>query len=326
MGSGRYIRRYQPDTRNRRQSDTPGTQAAKTAAQATATGTGTRASVLPKYNANLPAGGRLQEFTFTPYNANAQQQKQSARVPMTIQYGAQAQAQTQPERRVPAYNLVQPTAEQQRQQVGLPATQPMDGRYPLPYERLQAQQQAAPYGLPTGGRLPGYNAAPQIQPQSIGYTGEMRAQRTTGPVPFSAMDISYKIPYTDYTRYSPGVSATGVIGNTLRDAIPAVGNAAEEARFRANYYKSLSNTRDKAKTTISGPGDPFYDAVERNRLNRGAPTVGPGQEVSALPTGGGGGGGGGYGGGGGGYGGGGGGGAYNQQSAPWWYGLVNWRL
>lgn len=274
---------------------------------------------MPKYNANLPPGGRLPEFTYTPYNAAPQK---NTRVPMTIQYGAQPQQN----RITPAYNLVQPTAEQKRQKVGLPATQPMDGRYPLPYERLQAQQNAAPYGLPVGGRLPGYNAAPQIQPQSIGYTGEMRAQRTTGPVPLSAMDISYKIPYTDYMRYSPGVSATGVIGTTLRDAIPAVGNAAEEARVRANYYKSLSNTIEKSRTTISGQGDTTYDAVERNRLNRGAPTVSPWQEVTAQPTGGGGGGGGypypsGYGGGGGG-----GGGGYNQQSAPWWYGLVNWRL
>lgn len=318
MGSGKWIRMYQQDTQNRRKSEPTGTQPTKTTAQATATGTGTRTSVLPKYNANLPDGGRLQEFTFTPYNAP---QKQT-RVPMTIN------GQSVPtDRRVPAYNLVQPTAEQQRRQVGLPATQPMDGRYPLPYERLQAQQQAAPYGLPVGGRLPGYNAAPQIQPQDIGYTGEMRAQRTSGPVPFSAMDISYKIPYTDYTRYSPGVSASGVIGTTLRDAIPAVGNAAEEARFRANYFKSLSNTRAKSKTTISGQGDTTYDAIERVRLNRGAPTVSPWQEVSTPSGYNGGGGGGGYPYGGGGYGGGGGGGGgYNQQAAPWWYGLVNWRL
>ena len=122
----------------------------------------------------------------------------------------------------------------------------------------------------------------------------------------------------DWTRYSPGISASGTIGpNTATNAIAPVG--------WENYYLPRWNTiKGAAKpTSFNNPApvaDRSYDAVENVRVNRGAPTVGPREY---LGGGGGGQGQGGYPGYGGGGGGGGGGGS---SSNPWWMDMYQWRF
>lgn len=116
--------------------------------------------------------------------------------------------------------------------------------------------------------------------------------------------VYYSAPQgRDWLNYSPPVSATGVFDDTLK-------------------YRGTGTTTDLYNPrTLQGRPKPLDFTITPNAQATSTPWAALPQ--TQMQTGGGGGGG--YGGGGGGYGGGGGGG-YNQQSAPWWYGLVNWRL
>lgn len=283
-------------------------------------------------------------WKFTAYLPNVQGGTQPKRVPMTVNGQAVQPQQPAPERaaKVPRERWVSSYAAQ----VQGPRN---DGTV--------AGQ--APYIGPYAGnaqRVPKYldrNAKPYAPATQAEYQTWLNGGAFGSPTAAQTLNTAGTNPWTQ---------ARGFLGYNLNGTNPYAAiqspssmtvaenqsNIAQRGAWQAAMdYPDLAARRATAgtRTTLAGIGDEIargarnvydalkyntgnrsYDAIERVRLNRGAPTAGPWQEVSTPSGYSGGGGGGGYPYGGGGYGGGGGGGGYTQQAAPWWYGLVNWRL
>lgn len=188
---------------------------------------------------------------------------------------------------------------------------------------------ANPWGLPQGGRLAQEQAQNKVgrstlpayrTPTNRQYEREdrqMMAQRAAQRV---MNDVAYKVPYTDWTKYSPGVSASGTIGpNTATNAIAPVG-------WEDQYLPRWNQNTTRAAAQPAAPATDWRTkwadvmATQWPTYGPPAPEVGP-----WVPQGGGGGGGyadegGGYGG----YGGGGGGGYDNSKQS--WLDMYQWRF
>lgn len=175
-----------------------------------------------------------------------------------------------------------------------------------------------PWGLPEGGRLPQGStqqtrALPTYQPR---YEREDRAMMAQRAAQQAMNNVAYRIPYQDWTKYSPGVTASGTIGNTATNAIPPVG--------WEDQYLPKWNRPPKTAT----PTKPATDWRTRwnDVMNTTWPQYGPPAPDASPWVADTGSGGGGYDGypypGGGGYGGGGGGGG----SQPSWMDMYQWRF
>lgn len=186
---------------------------------------------------------------------------------------------------------------------------------------------ATPWNLPTGGRLPQAQAAagrstlPAYRtPTNAQYDREDRAMMDQRAAQRVMNDVAYKVPTTDWAKYSPGVSASGTIGpNTATNAIAPVGW--EEQYLPQWNRQAAAATKPTAITT------PDWKKKWADVMATQWPTYGPpAPDASPWVAQGGGGGGGNDGGGGyGGYGGGGGGGGYDSSKQSW-LDMYQWRF
>lgn len=187
---------------------------------------------------------------------------------------------------------------------------------------------ANPWGLPQGGRLPQDQQNPAARatlptyqtPTNRQWEQQDRAMMAQRAAQRVMNDVAYKVPYTNWANYSPGVSASGTIGpNTLTNAIPPVG---WEQQYLPKWNTNTTQTAAQPAATGTDWKKKWQDVMDTQWPTYGPPAPDASPWV-AQPGGGGGGGydGGGYGGDG--YGGGGGGYDNSKQS---WLDMYQWRF
>ncbi|MBK8113323.1 MAG: hypothetical protein IPK44_01745 [Candidatus Accumulibacter sp.] len=274
-------------------------------------------------------------WKFMTYLPNVQGGTQPKRTPMTVNGQAVQPQQPAPERaaKVPRERWVSSYAAQvqgPRNDGTVAGQAPYIGPY-------AGNAQRVPKYLDQNSKP--YTPASQAEYQTW-LNGTAFGVNNTGRIPRFSGVTGTDLELANLRRQQQGLMplTESVFASQQQDNTAAVG-----AWQAAMDYPDLAARRATATTykpplDLSGLGHSAKDMANRLKFSgllngQRFPQYGPPapqvniQTDQGYPASNSGGGGGGYGGGGyGGYGGGGGGGGYNQQAAPWWYGLVNWRL